>query len=101
MVTRIASGLYHKIITVDEIYGSELNETIAKSANFVFPKGCWLVAADTASDYKIQHKKRGTSTWVDIYPAGTGGIVISDGANMRALNTDASNAATLVYFAIQ
>ena len=96
-----AGGIYDKIIILDEIYGAELNETIAKSANFVFPKGCWLVAGDTASDYKIQHKKKGTSTWVDIYPAGTGGMVISDGANMRALNTDAANATTLVYFAIQ
>ena len=95
-----AGGLYNKIIIVDNIYGVEISQSIAKSDNFLIPKGSWLIAADSASDYKIQHKKKGTSTWIDIYPAGTGGMVISDGANMRALNTDAANAATLLYYPI-
>lgn len=97
----MGSGLYNKIYAAGYMYGAELTETIAKSGNFVIPKGDWLIAADSASDYKIQFLKPGTSTWVDIYPAGTGGYVISDGVSFRALNTDSSNATTLSYFSVE
>jgi hypothetical protein len=97
----MGSGLYHKIYTAGEMYGAERSESIAKSANFVIPRGDWLIAADAASDYSIQFKKPGTTDWITIYPAGTGGIVISDGESFRALNNDGSNATTLLYYAIE
>lgn len=97
----MGSGLYNKIYAAGYMYGAEVSQAIAKSGNFVIPKGCWLIAGDAATDYKIQFLKPGTSTWIDIYPAGTGGIVISDGVSFRALNTDASNATTLLYYSIE
>jgi exopolysaccharide biosynthesis protein len=48
---------------------------------------------------KLQYNDGGT--WVDISLNGAMGLIISDGANVRALNTHSSNAENITLFPLQ
>lgn len=96
-----AGGIYNKIINAGYMFGAEQTQSIAKSSTFLLPKGSYMLQIEATSKLQVQHQKRGTSTWVDVSALGGGGIWVSDGANMRVNNTDAVNALTLSYFAIE
>lgn len=90
-------GLYNKIIVSGEMFGTENSQVIVASGNFLIPAGSWIIAAVTGGT--IQHQKAGTSTWINVYPANSGGFVVSDGVNMRIL--DGGSGHTALYYGIQ
>lgn len=67
------------------------SQTIAISGNYVLPAGTYLI--DSAANIEIQRTTDGT-TWVQSNVPGNGGFVISDGSNIRLLNTSTSAAVT-------
>lgn len=65
----------------------------SSSGTQVIPAGAWYVQAVT--DVKLQYSPDGGSTWQDLTPTGTGGMVFSDGSNLRLINTSGTTKHTV------
>ena len=62
-------------------FGTEVSVTLAIGATSVLPIGICLVAG--AAGINLDYSNDGGTTWVAITPAATGGLVVSDGTNVR------------------
>jgi len=72
--------------------GTETSITIAAGDTAVIPAGVYLVSENTAVN--IEYTPDGGVTW-RVVVSGHGGLIISDGANVRAVNTDTVNPQTI------
>lgn len=81
-------------------FGAYTSQSIAASGSFVLPKGIYYVFDDAAADIKVQlNKNISTPAFADLIAktAGIGGLYISNGVDVKFVNTDSGNAATLLY----
>ena len=85
-------GAYFQSVTINAV----------KSANTLVPAGVYVLipatgAGNTAVSLQVQNP---VNTWTTIQAATTGGVVISDGVNVRLSNTDATNNVTVTALTI-
>ena len=68
-------------------FGAEVTIPLAIGATSVLPIGIFLISAVTTVN--VSYSNDGGTTWFLILPGGYGGLVVSDGTNLR-LNGGAS-----------
>jgi len=81
-------------------FGAYTSQSIVAGGSYVMPKGIYYVFDDAAADIKVQlNKNISTPAFADLVGAavGIGGLYISNGVDLKFVNTDGSNAATLLY----
>lgn len=61
--------------------------------------GTYLMATTTNVNVEIQTASTG-NTWVNMLPVNTGGVIISDGVNVRLRGTQAAEAHTVTMLAV-
>ena len=67
--------------------------TMAASANALVPAGMYIFQPN--SIVKVQTTVNDTPTWTDTIAVNTGGVLFSDGINVRFSNTSTAQAATM------
>jgi len=70
---------------LDKVFGSESTVTVTAGGTYTVPKGVYLVSL--GANTKVEYSPDGGTTWRTLIPAGQGGVVISDGSNVRLNNT--------------
>ena len=73
---------------IAKVFGSEISITVGAGGTAVIPKGVYLVAQTTAT--AIEYSPDGGSTWRTVMATG-GGLIISDGTNVRLNNKGTSD----------
>ena len=70
-------------------FGSESTLSVGTATASVVPKGVYLthLATNTRAEYSPDG-----STWRVLFVAGSGGLLISDGSNVRLYNTSTASA---------
>ena len=71
-------------------FGTEVSVVLAVSATSVLPIGIFLVGG--VAGIPVEYSNDGGTTWVLLMPGGTGGLVVSDGTNVRLSATTAGTA---------
>ena len=74
---------------IDKVFGSESTVTVTAGSTSTISKGVFLVSL--GANTKVEYSPDGGTTWRDLIPAGGGGVVISDGSNVRLNNTGTSD----------
>jgi len=74
---------------IDKVFGTESTVTVTAGSTSTVSKGVYLVSL--GANTKVQYSPDNGTTWRDLIPAGEGGVVISDGSNVRLNNTGASD----------
>lgn len=70
---------------LDKVFGTESAVTVTAGGTSIISKGIYLVSL--GANTLVEYSPDGGTTWRLLYPAGTGGLVISDGSNVRLRNT--------------
>ncbi len=65
-------------------FGTESAVSVGAGATYTVPKGVWLVSL--GANTKVEYSPDGGTTWRTLIPAGQGGLIISDGSNVRLNN---------------
>lgn len=73
-------------------FGAENNVTLGVSASQVLAEGMWMVAL--GSHDVVQYTPDSGTTYRTLLAAGTGGLVFSDGFNVRLDNNGTAGTAT-------
>jgi len=74
---------------IDKVFGTESTVTVTAGSTSTISKGVYLVSL--GANTKVEYSPDGGTTWRTLIPAGEGGVVISDGSNVRLNNTGASD----------
>jgi len=74
---------------IDKVFGTESSVLIDAGATSTISKGVFLVSL--GANTKVEYSPDNGTTWRDLIPAGEGGVVISDGSNVRLNNTGTSS----------
>jgi len=74
---------------IDKVFGTESTVTVTAGSTSTISKGVFLVSL--GANTKVEYSPDNGTTWRDLIPAGEGGVVISDGSNVRLNNTGASD----------
>jgi len=74
---------------IDKVFGTESTVTVTAGSTSTISKGVFLVSL--GANTKVEYSSDNGTTWRDLIPAGEGGVVISDGSNVRLNNTGASD----------
>ena len=74
---------------IDKVFGSESSITVSAGGVSTIPKGIFLISL--APNTKVEYSPDGGNTWRTLIPAGQGGVVISDGSNVRLKNDGTSD----------
>jgi len=69
---------------LDKVFGSETTVTVTAGGTSTISKGIFLVSL--GANTTVEYSPDGGTTWRTLYAAGTGGVVISDGTNVRLNN---------------
>lgn len=72
-----------------KVLGTEATVVVAAGDSAVVPKGVYIVAQ--SSTVRVEYSPDGGTTWRIIYPEGVGGLIISDGENVRFSNSGTSD----------
>ena len=70
---------------IDKVFGSEQSVLLDAGITQTISKGIYLVSL--GANTKVEYSPDGGTTWRTLIPAGEGGLVISDGSNVRLNNT--------------
>jgi len=70
---------------IDKVFGSEQSVLLDAGVTQTISKGIYLVSL--GANTKVEYSPDGGTTWRTLIPAGEGGVVISDGSNVRLNNT--------------
>jgi len=63
---------------------SETAVEVGAGATYTIPEGVWLVSL--GANTRVEYSPDGGTTWRTLIPAGQGGLVVSDGKNVRLYN---------------
>ena len=74
---------------IDKVFGTESTVTVTAGSTSTISKGVFLVSL--GANTKVEYSPDNGTTWRDLIPAGEGGVVISDGSNVRLNNTGTSD----------
>jgi len=74
---------------IDKVFGTESAVTVTAGSTSTISKGVFLVSL--GANTKVEYSPDGGTTWRLLIPAGEGGVVISDGSNVRLNNTGTSD----------
>jgi len=74
---------------IDKVFGTESTVTVTAGSTSTISKGVFLVSL--GANTKVEYSPDGGTTWRLLIPAGEGGVVISDGSNVRLNNTGTSD----------
>ncbi|RLF39248.1 MAG: hypothetical protein DRN00_02395 [Thermoplasmata archaeon] len=74
---------------IDKVFGTESTVTVTAGSTSTISKGVYLVSL--GANTKVEYSPDNGTTWRLLIPAGEGGVVISDGSNVRLNNTGASD----------
>ena len=74
---------------IDKIFGTESTVTVTAGSTSTISKGVYLCSL--GANTKVEYSPDNGTTWRDLIPVGEGGVVISDGSNVRLNNTGASD----------
>ena len=74
---------------IDKVFGTESTVTVTAGSTSTISKGVFLCSL--GANTKVEYSPDNGTTWRDLIPAGEGGVVISDGSNVRLNNTGASD----------
>ena len=74
---------------IDKVFGTESTVTVTAGSTSTISKGVFLVSL--GANTKVEYSPDGGTTWRTLIPAGEGGVVISDGSNVRLNNTGTSD----------
>ena len=74
---------------IDKVFGTESTVTVTAGSTSTISKGVFLVSL--GANTKVEYSPDGGTTWRTLIPAGEGGLVISDGSNVRLNNTGTSD----------
>jgi len=69
-------------------FGTESTVSVPAGGTSVISKGVYLVSL--GANTSVEYSPDGGTTWRTLLPAGTGGVVISDGSNVRLNNAGAA-----------
>ncbi len=73
---------------IDKVFGTETAVTVDAGATVTISKGIYYVR--TGANTTVEYSPDGGTTWVTLIPAGSAGLVISDGSNVRLNNAGAT-----------
>jgi len=76
-------GLGYSQIKVS--FGTQQSVTVAAGSTAIIPEGVYIVRL--GANTVVEYSPDGGSTWYQLIPAGSAGIIFSDGANVRLNNT--------------
>lgn len=65
-------------------FGTESTVSLNAGSKYTIPKGVYLVSL--GANTSVEYSPNGGTTWRTLIPAGQGGVVISDGQNVRLNN---------------
>jgi len=74
---------------LDKVFGSESVVTVTAGETYTVPKGVYLVSL--GANTSVEYSPDGGTTWRTLIPVGQGGVVISDGSNVRLNNTGSAD----------
>jgi len=74
---------------IDKVFGTETTVTVGAGSTQTVPKGVYLCSL--GSNTKVEYSPDGGTTWRTLIPAGQGGVIISDGSNVRLNNSGGSD----------
>jgi len=76
---------------LERTFTTEVSLTVKAGSAYTIPKGVYLAVPPNA--VAIQYTPDGGSTWRSFMPSGYGGgVIISDGSSVRALNKGVASA---------
>lgn len=76
------AGAYYQTVTID----------VAAGGNAVVDAGLYVICSN--ANIRVQ-AQTAANTWANVTAANVGGVLISDGVNVRLVNGDATNAVTV------
>ena len=79
----------------DAYFDTLLSYTLASAATQVVPVGIYFMLVASTIKAQMQVDSSGTN-WMDYIAIACGGVIVSDGTNVRLINTSASEAVNLV-----
>lgn len=68
------------------VFASGTSVTVSAGGTYTIPEGVWYVFCEGASNTRIEVYDDVNGAWRTVIPAGSNGLVISDGSNVRAYN---------------
>ena len=71
-------------ILLNPSFGTEQTITVGATSTATIPKGFYMVSL--GANTSVEYSPDGGTTWRTLIPAGQGGLVVSDGANVRLNN---------------
>jgi len=72
-----------------KVFGSESVVTVTAGGTYTVPKGVYLVSL--GANTSVEYSPDGGTTWRTLIPVGQGGVIISDGSNVRLNNTGSAD----------
>jgi len=75
---------------LDKIFGSETTTSVAAASTATIAKGIYYARGDT--NVSVEYSPDGGTTWITIVTAGSAGLIISDGSNVRFKNANTAAA---------
>ena len=73
---------------LQKVFGTESAVSVGAGATSTIAKGVYLVSL--GANTSVEYSPDGGTTWRTLLPAGTGGVVVSDGSNVRLNNAGAA-----------